>query len=290
VRLHPFLRLVRPALAPTAAADVLAGAAFGGGAPLIPLIAAAAGSVLLYSAGMVQNDLCDRKRDAKLHPDRPLVTKPGLVSGARWLTAFLYAGGLALAATAGAFWPALGVVACANAYNLGAKRKFPWDALVLGASRACNLLIGLSLATGDLSTGGAITTYALAYLFFIAGITGASRAEDLEPVQTRRLALLLSILPMLLALVAVMSISQKDRIVALLPFALLLYWLVRAMVDGSRPAVMRYVFRCLMTIFVFHAVCLWGAGAGVSGLVAILVCASLSFVLRGALTPARPAD
>ena len=62
-RTRAWVQMLRPALAPTAAADVLAGAAFAGGADAAALTLALAGSVCLYAGGMVENDLCDRERD-----------------------------------------------------------------------------------------------------------------------------------------------------------------------------------------------------------------------------------
>ncbi|MHC4341485.1 MAG: UbiA family prenyltransferase [Planctomycetota bacterium] len=282
VKIHPLIRLIRPVLAPTAAADVLAGAAFGGGVAPLPLSMAVLGSVCIYSAGMAQNDFCDRKSDERLHPDRPLVAHPNLLARAGILIALLYSAGLVLAGLAGALWPALGAVLCANAYNLGAKRWFPWDALVLGGARACNLLIGISLAAGSLDMRA--IGYASAYLLFIGGVTGASRAEDMEPAQTRRLSLLLAFFVKLLALGGIASVMRADRWLVLVPLALILFWLVRAMAEGTRQAAMDYVFRCLMAIFVIHGVCLWGVGARVD-LIPILICAAVSSGLRGLLAP-----
>src|SRR5947208_8110433 len=80
-----WLRLVRAPLAPTAACDAVACAMLARGPGLslvarddlpaphvLDLLALAGTSLLVYAAGMAGNDLADRRRDAVLHPDRPL--------------------------------------------------------------------------------------------------------------------------------------------------------------------------------------------------------------------------
>ena len=175
MRPHPLLRLVRPVLAPTAAADALAGAWFGGGAGAGTLAAAAGASVCLYSAGMVHNDLADRRRDAELHPDRPLAANPALFGRAVLLALGLAAAGLVLAAQAGALLPAVAVLAAACAYNGGLKRVFPFDLAAMGAARGANLCVGFAAAGA--SFGWPTAAYALAYGLFVAGIGRASCRE-----------------------------------------------------------------------------------------------------------------
>ena len=172
MRVPALVRLLRPALAPTAAADVFAGAAFLGGASTGSLAMAVAGSVCIYTGGMAQNDLCDRERDVALHPDRPLVVEPRLVKPTYLLVTILYVAGVAIS---GALWAALAAAVLANAYNLGLKQRFPFDAIALGGARAANLFIGFSIAAEPV-TGGA-WVYAVGYFFWIAAITTSSRCR-----------------------------------------------------------------------------------------------------------------
>ncbi|MHC4548131.1 MAG: UbiA family prenyltransferase [Planctomycetota bacterium] len=282
------LRLLRPALAPTAAADVLAAAAFAGGADAARLAWGTAAAVCLYAGGMVQNDLCDRERDRTPQPDRPLVVDPGLVGPARLLAAALFGVGLACGGLAGAFWPALAVALLASAYNLGLKRFFPFDALTLGAARAANLTLGLTIAGASPET--ATLLYPAGYGLFIAGVTAASRAEDLEPVETRKLALLLAFLPQLIAFIglSLVAVTGLRVLVFALPCLLQAFALVVAMRAGTRLAAKRYVFHSVLLIFVVHGCTLWARGAS-EGLIGVCACAAATFFVLGWRAGARRA-
>ncbi len=287
----PLLRVCRPVLAPTAAADVLAGAACVGGLALHagPVALATAGSVALYSAGMVQNDVCDRGIDQKKAPGRPLVTNPALVRSARVLAAGLYLAGLVAAAAAGVLVPALIVFVLANAYNLGFKRVFVLDAATLGGARAANLWMGLAVGSGSVQPRTAMLLGA--YGLYVAALSAASRAEDLEPEPTRALALFLSFFPTTLAYAALIWFVPGPR-----GWALLAPWLLHAVALGTamrgatKPAAKRFVFFSLLLILAIHGAWLWGLRA-TAGVIAVLCCAAATFVLRGALTsrPGTPA-
>jgi len=283
VRIPALVRLLRPALAPTAAADVLAGAAFLGGASAGSTALAVTGAICIYTGGMAQNDLCDRERDETLHPERPLVTQPRLVKPVRFLVLGLYLVGVAIS---GAPWPALAAAVLANAYNLGLKHRFPFDVIAVGGARAANLMIGFTIAAGPMS--GAAWIYATAYFFWIAAITTSSRCEDLRPVQTRRLGLLLALPLKLAALFALacLALDWSRAAVFFVPAALLTFFFVRAFHAGTRVAVMGYVLRCLQLIFVVHAATLWAHG-DTQAVIPQLVCAALSFFLLGALAPKK---
>jgi len=286
VSVHPVVRLLRPALAPTAAADVLAAAAFVGGAPAAPLALACAASVCLYAGGMVQNDLLDRAKDREIQPDRPLVVDPRLVRTAILLTVGLGALGIVLGALAGAWIPAVAVAVLATAYNGGLKRVFPADGVVMGGARAANFLLGVVAAGAAI--GGPVVVYAGGYLVYIAGVNAASRAEDLEPMPTRRLALLLATLLMAVSFAGFVFLAANAARAAVfvVPLGLLAWALVAAMRAGTRPAAKKFVFRCLLLTYVLHAGCLWSSNHA-PALIGILACAAATcFVL--ALLAQRP--
>lgn len=272
--LPPLLRLARPALAPTAAADVIAGAAFAGGAAPGKVAAAAGAAICIYMGGMVLNDLCDRAVDAEREPSRPLVADPALVPRARLLAAALFLAGLVLGAVAGLFLHALAVATLAAGYDLGLKRTFPADALTIGGARAANLSMGL--AAGAYGAAAAALPYALGYLVYIAAVSGASRSEDLEPTETRRLALSFAGLALL---GAYGTLALAAGPLALLPAPLHLLALVAAFRAGTRAAAKTLVFRSLLLIYGVHAAVL--AGTGHTGAIAALAaCAAATcFIL-----------
>lgn len=272
--LPPLLRLTRPALAPTAAADVLAGAAFAGGGHLLATAEAAAAAVCIYAGGMVLNDLCDLPVDRKREPGRPLVADPTLVPRARLLAAALFVTGLALGAVAGLFLHALAIAALAAAYDLGLKRVFPADALTLGAARAANLSFGFAAGGYGSATTPALL-YAGGYLLFIAAVSAGSRAEDLEPQPTRRLALCLAGL-LLLPAYGLLAAAAKGLWPLLLPAPLHLLAQVLAIRAGTRPAAKTLVFRSLLLVYVVHGAVLAQSGRG---LVALAGCAAATFFI-----------
>ena len=283
MRIPPLIQLFRPALAPTAAADVVAGAAFAGslghGAPLTGIIAAAAGSACLYASGMGLNDFVDRERDAQLHPQRPLVRHPELSRFALPLIALLAAAGIALCSAAGTLWPAGAVLGLATAYNLGAKKSFPADALVLGSARAANPWIGFSVAGAPFSSQ--TFTYAFAYLLYVGGVTIASRAEEIDPPRRRRRRLALALLPMAIALGGFFSVGGGHLSwLFALPGVLLVALAGHAILDGSRPGALRFVLNSLLAIFLLHGTLLATRGRWLA-LVAIGCLAVVSFVLLG---------
>jgi 4-hydroxybenzoate polyprenyltransferase len=269
--LPPLLRLARPALAPTAAADVLAGAAFAGGAPPLRVAAAAAAGLSIYMGGMVLNDLCDLKVDREREPHRPLVADPRLIPRARLFATALFAAGLALGAAAGLFGHALAIAALAAAYDLGLKRTFPADALTIGAARAANLSLGLA-AAGYGATAPALL-YAAGYLVLIGAISGASRAEDLEPQETRRLALLFAGAAFLPAYGLLAAAAGPW---SLLPAPLHLLATGLAIRAGTRERAKQLVFRSLLLLYAVHGAVLLGAGRK-GGVPAIAACAAATF-------------
>ncbi len=275
--LPPLLRLARPALAPTAVADVLAGAAFAGDGRPFAITVAAAASVCLYAGGMVLNDLCDLQVDKKREPGRPLVAQPGLVPRARLLAAALFAAGLVLGAVAGLLLHVLAVAALAVAYDLGWKRLFPADALAMGGARAANLSLGL--AAGGYGSAMPALLYAVGYLVYIGAVTGASRAEDLEPRETRRLALCLAGMG-LLGAYGLLAVAAGPR--ALLPAPLHLLAVALAFRDATRSGAKKLVFRSLLLIFAVHGAVLLGAGR-TGGIAAVAACAAVTFLTLGAL-------
>ncbi|MDX1944991.1 MAG: UbiA family prenyltransferase [Pirellulaceae bacterium] len=154
-----WLRLMRLPNVFTALADVTMGFAVSRQSlePLGAFICIAAASALLYTAGMVLNDVFDVEIDRRERPERPLpsgrIPFP-LARAFGWLllilgVAFAWLAGLAFAREAALPWRsgAVGTVLAVLvvAYNAFLKRT-PLGPIGMGACRFANVLLGLSLA------------------------------------------------------------------------------------------------------------------------------------------------
>lgn len=209
-------RLLRLSLAPTAAADALAGAVLGGGGRLpaaATLAGAIAGSVLLFEAGLVLNDWRDRSADARTRPGRPLPS--GVISAplALALGLALFTAGLATVAAfaPAALPPALFVAALLLAYDLGPRGPLLGPAL-LGGCRGGDFALGLFAGAGG-APSPALWLAPLAYGAYVAVVARLGRLEDAldappdprTPPRLLRLAALLLLTPPLLPLGAPFS-------------------------------------------------------------------------------------
>jgi 4-hydroxybenzoate polyprenyltransferase len=178
-----------------------------GNAVLLGMLVVA--SALLYGAGVVLNDLFDLPRDRIERPERPLPSGRISPRAARWLGGeMLLAGVLISCAVAQAvqdIWP--GVIGTTLAitivlYDTVLKRT-PLGPLAMGACRALNVLLGMSVLPGmvSLSHAHAPGTWQHVHLLFaaaiglyVAGITWLARNEA---GRSKRLHLIAATLVML---------------------------------------------------------------------------------------------
>ena len=185
-KLRGYLRLMRPANLPTAAADILAGAAIAGAYPGhfpsfydlmaygLPIFLLCVVSALLYAGGVVLNDVFDAGLDAVERPERPIPS--GLVPVK---SAAIFGGALLLSGCLLAFWMGtdLGLLALLLAtgiliYDSIAKKHDLFGPLVMGSCRAMNLWLGISLVPFV-----APWPYLWAPLLYIFAVTAVSRGE-----------------------------------------------------------------------------------------------------------------
>jgi hypothetical protein len=188
-----WFRLTRLPLVATASGDAVAcallargpGIAQGGDASfpsaaraIEDLLLLAATSALLYVAGMVGNDLADRRLDATIHPDRPLPR--GRISPVTAALVALLAGAGAVALGGGRSGSREAVVASlgfAWLYDAFAKRWTVPGAVAMGLVRASNAAVGVV----PLVRAGASPPWALAAPLLLglysAGVTTLSTAE-----------------------------------------------------------------------------------------------------------------
>lgn len=174
-----YLQLVRLPNVFTAAADSLAGWLIAGGeartagSELCLMLA----SMCLYAGGIALNDLCDVEVDRRERPQRPLPSGAVPLVHARALTLVLFVVGLAAAAASwqsGGLGVAVVLVGMVIAYDL-LLRRTAFGPVAMGACRGLNVLMGMSAALPDLTTGMWLAL--VGYALFVAGITLFSRVE-----------------------------------------------------------------------------------------------------------------
>jgi 4-hydroxybenzoate polyprenyltransferase len=193
-----YLRLFRLPNIFTAVADVMMGFLVVRGAlePVAAFWSLVGASSLLYTAGMVLNDVYDVDVDARERPHRPLPAGEISVRWAKWLGYELLLIGVALGWLAGfaSFgtiaipWRSGGLVTSLAVaiviYNLGLKDTAIGPVL-MGACRSLNVLLGMSLAPLDAVNGPHLLcgftwpqiVLATGLGVYVAGITWYSRSE-----------------------------------------------------------------------------------------------------------------
>lgn len=180
-----YAQLARPANLPTAAADIIAGAAIAGVFALDgyekigeisigSLLLLVASSLFLYAAGVILNDVFDFKLDQTERPERPIPSgRVSLRSASIYGASFLLLGILlafAVHKLSGilAFLLVLSILV----YDAFAKPHGFFGPLAMGVCRGLNLLLGISIA-GTLPHWW----FALVPIVYIAAITLISRGE-----------------------------------------------------------------------------------------------------------------
>jgi 4-hydroxybenzoate polyprenyltransferase len=194
LRLPPLLRLVRWPGAVTAAVNAMTGfLVTHSGTTHDEAVAAscvAVAGAIVYSGGVVLNDVADAERDAQLHPTRPIPL--GLVqpTSAALFGVALFVIGILLATFLGGPWSGAamaGAAVLAFLYDFGLKRSRVGGALVLGLARAANGLAGVLTAAHSVELGAnRAIVYPIALLAYTALLTYASTFEGRTP--SKRLA------------------------------------------------------------------------------------------------------
>ena len=228
-----FARLARPANLPTAAADILAGAAISryfwvtdsikylGDNPL-KLLLLVFSSVCLYAGGVVFNDVFDAKLDAAERPERAIPS--GLISLQQaiiWGGILMFTG-LILAFTVGVFSGiiALILVAAIFSYDAYSKQNSFFGPLNMGICRGLNLILGMSII-------GVITVWWIAIIpvLYIFAITLISRGEVHGNNKNHivRAAVMYAIV---IALITYVVAIQTNNLILTIPFLLLFVFLI----------------------------------------------------------------
>ena len=185
------------------------------------LLFAIPAGLCLYSAGLILNDLFDYAEDLRERPERPLpanaISRETAAAAALvllWIAAFL-------AAFFDALLVALPMILCIILYDVGLKKKPVLGPLLMGASRAGNLLLGAA-AAGGISSAPAPLLGAAVLGLYVAGVTHLARNEtkpdaNFTPLQVGRLLRMLIPLQSLLCVAAIHRFPANLLGLALLP-------------------------------------------------------------------------
>lgn len=176
-----WLELIRPSNVLTAISDVLAGIALACLflQQILPelgtLTILCVASMLLYTGGIVFNDVFDAKLDLLERPERPIPSGriKRLSAAVLGALAFTLGALLCLCINAQTFYVALAIVAMCLLYNRIAKHHFLFGPIVMGLCRGLNLLLGMLV----LPQAFAYSYIALLPVIYIASVTNISRGE-----------------------------------------------------------------------------------------------------------------
>lgn len=179
--LKPWIQIIRPSNVLTAISDVLAGVAIAclflhHDLPEVNnLILITISSMLLYTGGIVFNDVFDAALDQVERPERPIPSGRIKKSSAAILGAAAFAIGCALAflVNVSAFSISLAIVLMCLLYNGKAKHHFIAGPIVMGTCRGLNLLLGMALLPASLE----YWYIAIVPIIYIASVTNISRGE-----------------------------------------------------------------------------------------------------------------
>lgn len=231
-----YAQLVRLPNLFTAVADVAMGLLFvtavGSGPDAILLALLALGSMAMYAAGAVLNDVFDAEIDARQRPGRPIPSGRVALAAARRLGYALLACGLgiggAAAIVAATVWPlvvAAALAACILLYDALLKAT-PAAPAAMGGCRMLNVLWGMSVAGIPVPVAGWAVAGGIGV--YIAGITLLAREES---GRSRRLPLLAATVVMLAGIALVASLpAWAEATAALVRREPWRWWLLPAVV------------------------------------------------------------
>jgi 4-hydroxybenzoate polyprenyltransferase len=303
--LLPLLRLMRLPNVFTAVSDVLMGFMFArhsfspGGA----LACLAMASAMLYTAGMVWNDVFDLEIDEKERPQRPLPSGQIAVSQAKALGSVLLILGVGFGWLAGYLYQADSLLPVAYPWRSGAVatllaaavllydaflKKTPAGPLGMGLCRLLNVLLGMSLAGHALAGEPTLLTYTHAQWLvagglgiYVIGITIYAKSE--AEAQSKTPQLLFGVLVMAAGVVVIglaalfTRLSMQPNYVFWALLALLTVTVLRRAVsaafDGSSALVQGAVKHAILSIIMLDAAVCLASGPPVYAIVVVALLA-----------------
>jgi 4-hydroxybenzoate polyprenyltransferase len=268
----------------TAMADILLGALACAALPnqTIPFAFALLASCCLYMAGMVWNDFFDQEQDRRERPFRPLPSgkigpATAVALGIGLLVAGLFCAYDADPAQCRVLVVALLLVPAIFLYDAWLKRIW-LGPIGMGACRFLNVMLGLSIASGEVAAWGWIL--ALSVGVYITGVTWFARTEAQMSKQNVLLAaagVMLAGLVLGLAVPALARDAERTRASPLFPYLLVGYGfclalpLMRAIRNPSPPRVQAAVKQAVLGLILLDAV----LATALVGIVGLLIAALL---------------
>jgi UbiA prenyltransferase family len=271
-KLRSYVQLMRLPNVFTALADVLMGYLFthdpdDAKSLVVGAVSLLVASALLYTAGMVLNDVFDVEVDRVERPERPLPSGQIPVAWARFLGfEMLFFGAVAGASIS--VWshdlrPAavsIGLAVLIVLYD-GVLKRTPLGPLAMGGCRFLNVLLGMSAAPQPWLPVNYIVAAGIG--IYIVGVTWFARGEA-EP-KSRRIPLALAMLVMLVGMgllryfperlppnQIMIALDRWDWCWALL--AILTGWrCLRCIVQPNSEFVQEAIRQCLVSLIIFDA-------------------------------------
>jgi len=193
--------------------------------------------LLLYAAGLLWNDWCDRQEDFRDRPGRPLPSGRVRAGQVSLVANALIAAAVAVAAVADTgvagrptLWVtvALGVVILA--YDIGLKRVPLLGPLVMGACRGLSVLVGAAAFGREGLTCPPVIAASMGITLYVAAVTWLARGETQQRTVTdQKVAITVAMVAWLMAvgaaLLAVGAVPSRWRWSMALPGVLVGAWL-----------------------------------------------------------------
>lgn len=295
--LRSYLQLFRAPNVFTALADILLGFLITHFSlqPVGPLVLLLLASALLYTAGMVLNDVFDIRQDTRERPQRPLPSgRIGIGTAATlgfgFLIGGIIAGWSASLATGQLYSGAVATLLalCVLSYDMFLKRT-PLGPLGMGACRLLNVLLGMSLLGAEWAPLHWLIATAIG--IYIVGVTWFARTEAAVSSRWQLAGALLVMLVGIGALggmphassfptplvsqVQIGNPGQWPFFIALLGATILWRPLV-AVIQPTPPLVQAAVKQCILSLIVLDSIaCFAIRGMGYSLLIVALLIPTL---------------
>ncbi|WP_313367968.1 UbiA-like protein EboC [Sphingobacterium mizutaii] len=276
--LKPWIQIIRPSNVLTAISDVLAGVALAclflqqDLPPVNPLIWITISSMLLYTGGIVFNDVFDAALDKVERPERPIPSGRIKKSAASILgtLAFAFGSFLAYQVNMTAFYVSLAIVLMCLLYNGKAKHHFLAGPIVMGACRGLNLLLGMAVLPDALS----YWYIAIIPIIYIASVTNISRGEVYGSNKT---ALLVSIGLYSIVILTLLYFTYSSKNYLALVFILLFSVMIGSPVSKALKTLQPQDVRKAVKFGVLALILMNASWIAISGhwLLALAVCAIL---------------